>query len=59
MASRNGGDTGWFVLSDDLLLAKGEALACHVSQLVHAPEPEILPDNLLWPARLPFEVFAL
>ena len=48
-----------FVLSDDLLLAKCEALACHASQLVHAPEPEILPDNLLWPARLPFEVFAL
>ncbi len=48
-----------FALSDELLVAKAEALACHASQLVHAPEPEILPDNLLWPARLPFEVFAL
>jgi LmbE family N-acetylglucosaminyl deacetylase len=48
-----------FTISDDLLKAKGEALACHVSQLNHAPEPEVLPENLLWPARMAFEVFAL
>ena len=48
-----------FELSEESLTAKSEALTCHVSQLVHAPEPEILPNNLLWPARMPFEVFAL
>jgi len=48
-----------FVLNEDQLTAKQEALACHGSQLKHAPEPEILPDNLLWPARMPFEVFVL
>ncbi len=47
-----------FPLTAAQLAAKQEALACHQSQLHHAPEPEILPDNLLWPARLPFEVFA-
>jgi LmbE family N-acetylglucosaminyl deacetylase len=48
-----------FALTEDLRIAKREALACHASQLRHAPEPEILPENLLWPARMPFEVFAL
>ena len=48
-----------FPLTDETLTAKREALACHASQLHHAPEPEILPENLLWPARLPFEIFAL
>lgn len=48
-----------FLLGEDLLKVKGEALACHASQLNHGPEPEILPENLLWPARMPFEVFAL
>jgi LmbE family N-acetylglucosaminyl deacetylase len=48
-----------FALSREAMTAKREALACHASQLKHAPEPEILPDNLLWPARMPFEVFAL
>jgi LmbE family N-acetylglucosaminyl deacetylase len=48
-----------FALSEDLRAAKAEALSCHASQLTHAPEPEILPKNLLWPARMAFEVFAL
>jgi LmbE family N-acetylglucosaminyl deacetylase len=48
-----------FPLTEQALTAKQEALAFHASQLHHAPEPEILPDNLLWPARLPFEVFTL
>jgi LmbE family N-acetylglucosaminyl deacetylase len=48
-----------FPLTEAALTAKLEALTCHASQLHHAPEPEILPDNLLWPARLPFEIFAL
>jgi len=48
-----------FALSGEAMAAKREALACHASQLKHAPEPEILPDHLLWPARMPFEVFAL
>jgi LmbE family N-acetylglucosaminyl deacetylase len=48
-----------FELSKAVMTAKSEALACHASQLKHTPEPEILPDDLLWPARMPFEVFAL
>ena len=48
-----------FLLSEDMMEAKLGALACHASQLRHEPEPEILPENLLWPARMPFEVFAL
>jgi LmbE family N-acetylglucosaminyl deacetylase len=48
-----------FALSEEMMAAKWEGLACHASQLKHAPEPEILPANLLWPARTPFEVFAL
>jgi LmbE family N-acetylglucosaminyl deacetylase len=48
-----------FVLEEEGMRAKREALACHVSQLSHAPEPEILPEELLWPARMGFEVFAL
>lgn len=48
-----------FPLSEERSLAKREALACHASQLRHEPEPEILPENLLWPARMSFEVFAL
>jgi LmbE family N-acetylglucosaminyl deacetylase len=46
-------------LSEEMMVAKREALTCHASQLRHAPEPEILPAGLLWPARMPFEVFAL
>ncbi len=48
-----------FALTEELRIAKREALVCHASQLRHTPEPEILPENLLWPARKPFEVFAL
>jgi LmbE family N-acetylglucosaminyl deacetylase len=48
-----------FVLGADLSAAKRDALACHASQLAHAPEPEVLPEDLLWPARMAFEVFAL
>jgi LmbE family N-acetylglucosaminyl deacetylase len=48
-----------FALTGQMMHAKREALACHASQLEHAPEPPILPDNLLWPVRMPFEVFAL
>ena len=48
-----------FELSGELQRVKAEALACHVSQLQHSPEPEILPEDLLWPARLPYEVYAL
>jgi LmbE family N-acetylglucosaminyl deacetylase len=48
-----------FVLGEEMMVAKREALACHSSQLQHTPEPEILPESLLWPARMPFEVFAL
>jgi LmbE family N-acetylglucosaminyl deacetylase len=48
-----------FALSEEMMAAKWEGLACHASQLKHAPEPEVLPANLLWPARTPFEVFAL
>jgi LmbE family N-acetylglucosaminyl deacetylase len=48
-----------FALTEPLMIAKQEALACHVSQLTASSEPEILPENLLWPARMPFEVFTL
>jgi LmbE family N-acetylglucosaminyl deacetylase len=48
-----------FVFGADLCAAKRDALACHASQLAHAPEPEVLPEDLLWPARMAFEVFAL
>ena len=48
-----------FPLSRELRTAKCEALQCHASQLRHEPEPEVLPDDLLWPARLSYEVFAL
>jgi LmbE family N-acetylglucosaminyl deacetylase len=48
-----------FPLGEKTMEAKCEALACHTSQLRHEREPEILPKNLLWPARMSFEVFAL
>jgi LmbE family N-acetylglucosaminyl deacetylase len=48
-----------FTLTKEMMIAKREALACHASQLEHAPEQPILPANLLWPAWMPFEVFAL
>ena len=37
--------------------AKEDALACHASQLQHEGGSPILPEDLLWPARLPYEVF--
>lgn len=46
-----------FQLSADERQAKADALACHTSQLQHVSGHPILPDELLWPARLPFEVF--
>jgi len=59
VATLDGLKLGKFALSEEMMAAKRDALACHVSQLKHAPETEILPENLLWPARMPFEVFAL
>jgi LmbE family N-acetylglucosaminyl deacetylase len=59
IATVNGLNLRKFVLSEAISTTKREALACHVSQLRHAPEPEILAENLLWPARMPFEVFAI
>jgi LmbE family N-acetylglucosaminyl deacetylase len=47
-----------FLLTPSQCESKLQALACHHSQLHHNPEPEILPEDLLWPAQLPFEVFA-
>ena len=38
-------------------IAKQKALACHRSQLEHSSGSPVLPDELLWPARLPYEVF--
>ena len=46
-----------FPLKQAQIKAKQEALACHRSQLEHPSGSPILPDNLLWPARLPYEVF--
>jgi len=37
--------------------AKQHAISRHQSQLTHASGEPILPDNLLWPARQPFEIF--
>jgi LmbE family N-acetylglucosaminyl deacetylase len=59
LATVDGLELRRFPLSMELLTAKREALQCHASQLSHEPEPAILPDNLLWPARMSYEVFAL
>ncbi|WP_158788283.1 PIG-L deacetylase family protein [Granulicella sp. L46] len=59
VATVDGLDLCRFPLSEETLRAKGEALAYHASQLRHEPEPEILPENLLWPARMSYELFAL
>jgi LmbE family N-acetylglucosaminyl deacetylase len=48
-----------FLLKQDLLLAKSQALACHRTQLEHEDGRPILPELLLRPARRPFEVFAI
>ncbi len=37
--------------------AKLEALNHHISQLMHVSGEPILSENLLWPARLPFETY--
>ena len=39
--------------------AKAEALLQHRSQLAHPSGEPILPERLLWPARLPCEVFLI
>jgi LmbE family N-acetylglucosaminyl deacetylase len=49
-----------FSLRDQWLVAKGEALQQHRSQLVRSEgQPPILPELLLAPARRRFEVFAI
>ncbi|MFL6451636.1 MAG: PIG-L deacetylase family protein [Bryobacteraceae bacterium] len=48
-----------FMLDDELLRAKAEALLCHRSQLQHPGGEPVLPELLLQPARRPFEVFAI
>ena len=44
-------------LSRDQQVAKAGAVACHHSQLHHASGHPILPDHLLWPARMPLEAY--
>jgi LmbE family N-acetylglucosaminyl deacetylase len=46
-----------FPLDQRHLQSKSDALQCHRSQLTHDSGEPILPDNLLAPARRPFEVF--
>jgi LmbE family N-acetylglucosaminyl deacetylase len=48
-----------FPLNDQYLQTKSEALQCHYSQLTRDSREPILPDNLLAPARRPFEVFCI
>jgi LmbE family N-acetylglucosaminyl deacetylase len=48
-----------FPLNPHHLRSKSEALGCHRSQLTHESGEPILPDNLLAPARRPFEVFCI
>jgi LmbE family N-acetylglucosaminyl deacetylase len=48
-----------FPLNQRHLERKSEALKCHRSQLTHDSGEPILPDNLLAPARRPFEVFCI
>jgi LmbE family N-acetylglucosaminyl deacetylase len=47
----------FFQLSREQRQAKRQAIQHHQSQLVHSSGDPILPDSLLWPARLPFELF--
>lgn len=44
-------------LTDTLLVSKSEALLCHRSQLERPGGEPILPDDLLSPARRPYEVY--
>jgi len=46
-----------FQLSSDQQRTKAQAIQHHQSQLVHSSGEPILSDSLLWPARLPFELF--
>ena len=48
-----------FPLSHQCLQRKSMALQCHRSQLTHDSGQPILPENLLAPARRPFEVFCI
>ena len=48
-----------FPLNPHHLWSKSEALRCHRSQLTHESGEPILPENLLAPARRPFEVFCI
>ena len=53
----HGLDLRRFMLAEDQMRAKAEALACHRSQLARASGEPILPEHLLAPARRDFEVF--
>ncbi|MEO6804480.1 MAG: PIG-L deacetylase family protein [Granulicella sp.] len=46
-----------FTLTERQHDAKLKALSHHSSQLTHASGEPILPDNLLWPAKQPFEIY--
>jgi LmbE family N-acetylglucosaminyl deacetylase len=59
IASLDGLSLRSFPLSPQHLQSKSEALRCHRSQLTHDSGEPILPDNLLAPARRPFEVFCI
>jgi LmbE family N-acetylglucosaminyl deacetylase len=48
-----------FPLTEETMEAKAEALSCHRSQLEHSSGAPILPEDLLGPARRPFEVFSV
>jgi len=46
-----------FEIAPDQQRAKLDAVHCHHSQLVHPSGLPILPDELLWPAKQPFEIY--
>ncbi len=46
-----------FALTRTQQRTKLEALRHHHSQLVHQSSEPILPESLLWPAKLPFEIY--
>jgi LmbE family N-acetylglucosaminyl deacetylase len=48
-----------FPLNGSCFSAKREALLCHQSQLAREKGEPILPENLLAPAKRPFEVFSI
>jgi LmbE family N-acetylglucosaminyl deacetylase len=48
-----------FLLTENQMHAKAEALVSHVSQLAHSSGEPILPQNLLGPARRSVEVFSV